>query len=208
MQEDSVHESVRPVKRDWRWWANWYRTSTYQFMCGFGIAAFAATTFCEQRPGWIPSPWHQVILGAYFASLVWYFWMLFPWQPQPDLPKSELRDGTGIFLFSALLGAALLKGQWNETSAVVCIGPCAAVFLWSVGRLQKTKPYFATVFWTVSGVAALALPWPNPQRFLAALVVGGFATALQGAFTFLGFRLELRKKPAEAAEHPAAELRA
>jgi hypothetical protein len=55
MQEESVHEADRPVKHDWKWWANWYRASTYQFMLGFGIAAVSAATLCEQRPGLISS---------------------------------------------------------------------------------------------------------------------------------------------------------
>jgi uncharacterized integral membrane protein len=92
----------------------------------------------------------------------------------------------------------MFRWQWNEPSAVVCLGPCAAVFLWFAGRAQNSRPYFAVAVWIVSGVAALELSWPNPQRFLAALITGGIATALQGAFAFVGFRQELRKKLAEA----------
>jgi len=117
--------------------------------------------------------------------------------PELDFPKPNPDPGNKTYLVLALLGTFLFRWQWSEAWAVVLLGPCAAVILWYAGRAQNSRPYLPIFVWIISGAAALALPWPNPQRFLAVLITGGAATALQGVFVFSSFYLRLRRKLAE-----------
>jgi hypothetical protein len=199
MQVDLGQRIDGPVKRDWKWWAIWYKAATYQFMLGFSTSAMGAAMLGDQRPGWIPFEWHEMVFWAFVASFAWYLWVTFPTIPgQLDPSRSGMSSGAKILLVLALLSTLLLRWQWNEAWAVVCLGPCAAIILWFQARAQNSRSYFAVAIWMVSGAAALALPWPNPQRFLAALIVGGLATCLNGAFAFVDFHSRLRKKLAQA----------
>jgi len=170
-------------------------------MLGFWASTFGIAKLGDLRPGWIPSLWHEVAYVAFFASWAWYLWVTFPVVSQLETAlqpsKSKPHYGAGVCLFLAFAGTFLARWQWSEAWAVVFVGPCAGAILWFTARIQNSKPYLAVAVWSISGAAVLPLQWPNPQRFLAALIAGGVATAVQGAFAFYSFNHKLRRKVAE-----------
>jgi hypothetical protein len=168
-------------------------------MLGVGVTSLGSQLLLSQRPSLLPAPWNSVAFGIFMISWLWFLWVTFPGALSIDAPhplskisiekKSWFISGASIFI---------LRWQWDQNWSVACLGPAAALALWSFAHAQRIKPYGAMVIWTFSGLAALQLPWPNPQRFLLTMVIGGLATILQGAFAFLHFYRILRQQRAEA----------
>ena len=191
--------SEAPKKHDWRWWLKWFKATTHMFMLGIGVTALGSNMLFHERPKWLPAPWNTVAFVAFMVAWAWLIWVSSPGLP-PDFdarPSSESTREIGFPLLFAIV-AGVLRWQWERDWAVACLGPVAALALWAISHKQGIRPFAAAAVWTFAGFAALQFPWSNPQRFLLAMVIGGLATAIQGAFASLGFYRTLRMKLAEA----------
>jgi hypothetical protein len=197
MTRDSDQEIDAKAEHDWRWRVRWYKASTYQFMVGFGVSMMGGSILNGQRPGWIPSPWKEAVDGAFFIAWGWFLWVTFPHISQLNSSEPSSSSGRKTLLALALVGTFLARWGWDQVWAVICLGPFAAVVLWHLGTVQRSKPYVAVAIWVIAGAPAMLLPWPNPQRFLAVLMAGGAATALQGVFAFFQFKTKMRHAHAE-----------
>lgn len=89
-------------------------------------------------------------------------------------------------LWWSLLVLALCSGLscWQRGS--IWAAPVASLgvaqFIWVRSKSEQSSYPLAVAGWVWAGLYPLTLPWPNEQRFYLALVLGGAATALQGAW--------------------------
>jgi len=186
-----------PKTHGWRWWLQWYKASTYLFMMGIGVASLGCHTLSQLRPSLLPSPWATVAFCTFMLSFLWWLWVSFPSLESVRVaPSPHSREAGPLFL--SLTVIFVLRWQWDQNWSVALLGPAAALALWFMASEQEIKPFAAAAAWIFAGFAAFQLPWPNPQRFLLVMVVGGLATALQGVFAFFSFYRILRQKLVEA----------
>jgi len=69
-----------------------------------------------------------------------------------------------------------------------------ATFLAWLAKLYRRSLILAIVSWGLAGPGVFLLPWPNGQRYYLVLVLGGFATALQGGLGLARDLIALRRQ--------------
>ena len=180
MVEESPHE------RGFRWWVVWCLRASQLLMFGLAVAVLAGEDLLGER--FPNSPWRGPLGRASFLAWLWLFvilWIPDVWVKEVEPVGPEYTARRSKLVETVLLGAAgggVLAWQREHIWAVMGFGAGAALFFAALAKFRQRSYFLAVAGWILAGLAVLLLQWPNEQRFGLLLVLGGFASALQGAW--------------------------
>jgi hypothetical protein len=155
------------------------------------VIVLAVEDLLQQRFGSVPSPFRVPLSIAMFIVLAWQIWALSPRDPESEAEKSP-----GVLLLAAICIGVL---TWQREHAWAVVGTSVALalfFAWAGGKVYRRPLWLAIVGWSIAGPAVFLFPWPNDQRFMLVLVLGGLVTALQGSVNFVRALRVLRRPTA------------
>jgi len=175
-------------KRGFRWWVRWYLRASYTLMWGLLLTTQGSEWLLQDRFSSVLWPWRGTIRLAAFLSTLWMLWALWP-REESEAEKSW----AGVLLLWAV-SFGVLTWQREHGWAVVGTSVEIALFLAWWAKLHRRSLILAIVGWSLAGPAVFVLPWSNGQRFDLVLVLGGFATALQGGFGLARDLITLRRQ--------------
>jgi hypothetical protein len=143
-------------------------------MWGFFVTAQGCEMLLHERFSSVHGPWRSTVRFAAFIATLWTLWAL----SRDTESAAEKSWATVLLLWAVCFG--VLAWQSEHAWAVVGTGvEVAALMAWSAKSYGRSL-ILAIVGWGIAGPAVFLLPWPNGQRYDLVLVLGGFATALQG----------------------------
>jgi hypothetical protein len=151
--------------------------STGLLISGMAMAIASGDQLIQERFPHFVYSWPVVLLNV--LAFLFVFLSLFKHSPVSE-NRIEFRIEVAGFLM--LLGFCVTAWQRDHLWAVLGIGPSMAIFFFELAKLRERSFVIAVAGWILAVCAAVYLPWPNGQRYLLVLVLGGFGTALQGAF--------------------------
>ena len=174
-------------KRGFRWLARWCLYEAHLLVSGLFMAALAGQGLIEER--YPRATWYWLVIVPFW---LWYLWAGWPGNPSDEeLKRFPSIGATAILLWISCF--FLLYWQRAHTWAVVAVGLVSAV---AVGTMVKSryKSYAVTLIgWMLAVPIVFRLAWPNDQRFMLVLVLGGSVTALQGSVNFVRALRVLRR---------------
>ena len=169
-------------KRGFRWLARWCLFKAHLLVSGLFMAVLAGQGLIEER--YPKATWYWLVIIPFGF---WYLWAEWPgrWAESLD---DELKGFPSIGAIAMLLWIPcffLLYWQRAHAWAVVAVGLVSAV---AVGTMVKSRynSYAITLIgWMLAVPTVFRFKWPNEQRFMLVLVLGGLVTALQGSVSFV-----------------------
>ena len=114
----------------------------------------------------------------HIAELLVYGWMIIVLWPR-EISKVE-NDLAGFALCCAVLSGVFAYYRQHDW-AIIGFSATIATALWAVGEHRGRSYILGFGGWLMGGIEALMTRWPSEQRFDVLLMIGGVATAVQGA---------------------------
>ena len=169
-------------KRDFRWFMRWCLHQGHLVVSGLFMAALAGQGLVEER---YPSVrWYWLVILPFS---LWYLWAEWPGR-WAELQEEELKRSASGGAAALLLWIPcffVLYWQRAHTWSVVAIGVVSALAVGTIVKARHKSAAVTVIGWTVAIPIVFRLAWPNSQRFMLVLTLGGLFTALQGGFNFV-----------------------
>ncbi len=180
------------TKRGFRWWSKWFLRASYLLMWGLSVTAIGSEGLLQDRFANAAWPWSGTIHAATFATTLWTLWMLWALWPLRESDSPTGNKQAAVFFLVLCVGVA--TWQREHLWAVVGTGLVCAPLLACLTEIYQRSLALAVCAWGLAGFAVLLLPWPNGQRFDLIWMLGGLATALQGAIGLSSDLMSLRRR--------------
>lgn len=175
---------------EFRWLTRWCLYEAHLLVSGLFMATLAGQGLIEERYPRVT--WYWLVTVPFW---LWYLWAGWPGNPsEEELKRFPAIGATALLLWIPCF--LLLYWQRAHFWAVVAFGLVSAVAVGIVVKSRYKSSAIPLVGWTLAVPIVFRLAWPNGQRFMLVLVLGGFVTALQGGLNFVR---ALRYEPCEGA---------
>jgi hypothetical protein len=184
-------------------WRREWLFVTYLLALGLMCDVFSGAYLLNGR--WASATWRPVaemfwMFACAFSAL--WFLLNFPEFPDPDRPSPPGDLWGFLFAVGAVLG--FLLRTHVAAAPVVCMA--AVAYMWLVGRVRRRSCLIAAAGWLCAGIFPLMVPWPNEQRFVLGILLGGLATALQGVVDVVAFLIGRRPEWSQPTTDPAERI--
>jgi len=165
------------------WRLKWLRL-TCMLEFGLMVTVMAGGPLLQER--FANAPWrHAARTFDLCAGAFCLLWLLLGFLEVCDFSSRPRPGELRRFLVVVCRGLAAWLRNYLGAASVACVAT-AAYFWWLSGAPRRSCA-IAVAGWLWAALYPLAVPWPNEQRFLLGLVLGGLATALQGILDVAAF---------------------
>lgn len=167
-------------------WRRRWLAVTFLLWLGLDFAVFAGEFLRHRFAGalWFKSAWAVLWCGAVFC-LLWL--VLSAWDR--DLKRPSPGDAWTLALAVAWMVSFELR---SHPAVVFVVCGLTAAFMWRLSLKQRSPFVIPVAGWLWAGIYPLTVPWPDDQRFLLSMLIGGLVTALQGGADVIAYLLGKR----------------
>jgi hypothetical protein len=157
----------------------WCLNETRLLVSGLFMAVLAGQGLAEER--YPRATWYWLLILPF---CLWYLWAGWPGRPTPENLRQYRAHATAALL---LWIPCLVLLYWQRTHAwsVIGIGFVSALAFGAAMKSLYKLRAITFAGWILAVPVVFRLAWPNTQRFMLVLVLGGLAIALQGALNFV-----------------------
>ena len=154
-------------KRSCRWLLRWCLYEGHLLLSGLFMAALAGQGLVEER--YPRATWYWLVIIPFS---LWYLWAGFPRPTDPeDLKRESSGAAAAILLWIPCFW--VLYWQRAHTWAVVAIGLVSCLAFGTIVKSRSKSSAITFIGWTLAVPVVFRLTWPNGQRFMLVLVLGG-----------------------------------
>jgi hypothetical protein len=169
----------------------WFAGASHMLMWGLLLATPSGLSLLRQR---LPnSPWRGPV--SLFAALCTLWFLVVEGISIAAGPRGQSRSSSDAAAEPVVLVAAICLGILtafrSHAWANLLVGILLAIVLTAIAKARHRQYPLAICGWIFAGVLGSVSHWPGDQGFELVFLLGGLATAVQGAFEVSAYYREL-----------------